>query len=107
MGNETQSFADSRGIKLLNSTPYYAQADGQAEATNKMVINIVEKMVKENPRNQDTLLFKAFWAYQRSKMSSTRVTPFMLTYGHDAMLPMEVTIQSTRRALQNYLEPSN
>ena len=44
-GNETQAFADSRGIKILNSTPYYAQANGQAEATNKMVINIVEKMV--------------------------------------------------------------
>ena len=35
------------------------------------------------------------------------VTPFMLTYGQDVMLPMEVIVQSTRRALQNYLEPVN
>ena len=51
MGNETLAFADNRGIKILNSTPYYAQANGQAEATNKIVINIIEKMVKENPRS--------------------------------------------------------
>ena len=32
IGNETLSFAESRGIKILNSTPYYAQANGQVEA---------------------------------------------------------------------------
>ena len=47
VGNETLAFAKSRGIKILNSTPYYAQVNGQAEATNKMVINLIEKMVKE------------------------------------------------------------
>ena len=31
----------------------------------------------------------------------------MLTYGYDAMLPIEVIIQSAKRALQNYLEPVN
>ena len=41
IGKITQAFTDSRGIKLLNSTPYYAQANGQVEATNEMVINIV------------------------------------------------------------------
>ena len=46
-------------------------------------------------------------AYQTSKRSSTRVTPFLLTYGQDAMLPMEVLVRSTRRALQNYLKPAN
>ena len=104
VGNETLAFANSRGIKILNSTPYYAQANGQAEETNKTVINIVEKMVKEKPRNWDTLLFKALWAYRTSKRSSIGVTPFMLTYGHDVILPMKIIVWSARRALQNYLE---
>ena len=30
-----------------------------------------------------------------------------LTYGQDAILPMEVLVRSSRRTLQNYLEPSN
>jgi hypothetical protein len=28
-------------IKLLNSSPYYAQANGQAEASNKVLIKII------------------------------------------------------------------
>jgi transposase InsO family protein len=34
--SEFREFAESMGIKLLNSSPYYAQANGQAEASNKI-----------------------------------------------------------------------
>jgi hypothetical protein len=30
------------GIKLLNYSPYYAQANGQAEASNRIMIKIKE-----------------------------------------------------------------
>ena len=53
------------------------------------------------------MLSEALWAYRTSKRSSTGVTPFLLTYGQDAMLPMKVYVRSARRALQNYLEPAN
>ena len=53
------------------------------------------------------MLSEALWAYWTSKRSSTGVMLFLLTYGQDAMLPMEVLVQSARRALQNYLEPAN
>ena len=53
------------------------------------------------------MLSEAFWAYRTSKRSSTGDMPFMLTYGHDAMLPMEVMVRSARRALQNYSKPVN
>ena len=92
---------------MLFRSPYYAQANGQAEATNKTVINIIEKMIKENPRSWDTVLSEALWAYWTSKRSSTGVTPFLLTYGQDVMLPMEVYVRSAKRALQNYLQPAN
>ena len=35
--DEFEEFATGIGIKLLNSSPYYAQAYGQAEASNKGV----------------------------------------------------------------------
>ena len=107
MVNETLALADSRGIKILNSTPYYEQANGQAGATNKTVINFIEKIVKENTRSWHIMLSEVLSAYRTSKKSSTGVTPFMLTYGHDAMLPMKVIIRSARRAIQNYLELIN
>jgi hypothetical protein len=36
-------FAASLKIMLLNSSPYYAQAIGQAEATNKILVRLIKK----------------------------------------------------------------
>ncbi|PRQ31678.1 putative ribonuclease H-like domain-containing protein [Rosa chinensis] len=90
-------------ITMQQSTPYYAQANGQAEATNKVLIQIVEKMIQENPRDWHNLLSETLWAYQISKRSATGTTPFALTYGHDAILSMEMTVRSLRVAMQNNL----
>jgi transposase InsO family protein len=43
-------YANSLGIKLLNSSPYYAQANGQAEAANKSIIKLMKCKIDENPR---------------------------------------------------------
>ena len=43
-------FAESYKIKLLNSSPYYAQANGHAESSNKILIKLVKKKIEENPR---------------------------------------------------------
>jgi transposase InsO family protein len=39
---EFEEYANSLGIKLLNSSPYYAQAIGQAEAANKGIIKLIK-----------------------------------------------------------------
>jgi transposase InsO family protein len=39
--SEFGEFAESMGIKLLNSSPYNAQANGQAVASNKIMIKII------------------------------------------------------------------
>ena len=93
------------GIQLIISTPFYAQANGQAEAFNKVRIRILEKMLEENPKDWHRILSKTLWAYRTSKRSSTRVSPFSLTYGQDAVLPMEVVVSSFRVSKKNYLTP--
>ena len=44
---EFRDFAASMGIKLLNSSPYYAQAYGQAEASNQIMIKLIKKKIEE------------------------------------------------------------
>ena len=44
-------FAKDYGIQLIKSTLFYAQANGQAEASNKVLINILEKMIEDNPKD--------------------------------------------------------
>ncbi|XP_038679461.1 uncharacterized protein LOC119980737 [Tripterygium wilfordii] len=72
-GGEFRLFAEDFGIKLINLTPYYPQANGQAEANNKVIISMLEKMMDDNPRV------------------------------HDVVLPMEIVIPSLRVARQNSL----
>ncbi|KAK2416116.1 protein NYNRIN [Trifolium repens] len=87
-GRKMQEFAQEIGFKLLTSTPYYAQANGQVEAANKIIINLIKKTQK--PRNWHKTLDQVLWACRNSPKESTSTTPFRLTYGHDAVLPIEI-----------------
>ena len=77
ISKEVRAFAESYKIKLLNSSPYYAQANGQAESSNKILIKLVKKKIEENP--------------------------FELVYGQEAVLPVEVNLDAYRLAKQNDL----
>ncbi|CAL9028694.1 unnamed protein product [Prunus brigantina] len=95
--------AETFKFKLLQSTPYYAQANGQAESSNKVIINIIRKMLEKNPKQWHEKLSETLWAYRTSKREATGMTPYALTYGHDAILPMEIAVQSLRIAYQHDL----
>ncbi|CAL8086815.1 unnamed protein product [Prunus armeniaca] len=58
-------------FKLLQSTPYYAQANGQAESSNTVIINIIRKMLKKNPKQRHEKLSETLWAYKTSKREGT------------------------------------
>jgi hypothetical protein len=40
---QVREFANSYKVKLLNSSPYYAQANGQADSSNKTFINSLRR----------------------------------------------------------------
>ncbi|XP_043725717.1 uncharacterized protein LOC122672287 [Telopea speciosissima] len=52
------------------------------------------------------MLSKALWAFRTSQWTSTGTTPFTLTYGHDAVLPVEVSVRSAQVAVQQGLTPT-
>jgi hypothetical protein len=76
--------------KLLNSSRYYAQANGQAKASNKVIIKIIKKRIKDNPRRWHEKLSEALWAHRTSRHGAMKVTPFELVYGQEVVLPMEI-----------------
>ena len=104
-GDEMTYFAKDYGIQLIRSTIFYAQENGQIEASNKVLINILEKMLEDNPRDWHKILFETLWAYRTSKRDSTWVSPYSLIYGHDVVLPMEVVVPSLRVSKHNGLNP--
>ncbi|XP_050916359.1 uncharacterized protein LOC127131481 [Lathyrus oleraceus] len=95
-GRKMQEFPKEMGFKLLTSTPYCAQANGQVKAANKVVIGLIKKHVGKKPRNWHKTLDQILWACQASPKEATNSTPFRLAFGHDAVLPVEIYLQSTR-----------
>jgi hypothetical protein len=61
MSQQFREFASSLKTKLLNSSPYYAQANGQAKASNKIVIGLIKKKIEERPRRWHEVLSEALW----------------------------------------------
>jgi hypothetical protein len=48
-------------------------------------------------------LSEALWAHRISKHSATKVSPFELVYGQEAVLPVEISLNDVRFARQNDL----
>ncbi|XP_024195615.1 uncharacterized protein LOC112198726 [Rosa chinensis] len=83
MGGDVEKLVNDYDIQFIHSTPYYAQSNGQVEW-------------------HDTL-YETLWAYHTSKRNPTATTPYALMFGHDAVLPLEVNVESLRVQDQHHL----
>jgi hypothetical protein len=92
MSHQVHEFAESLKIKLLRSSPYYAQANGQAECSKKILIKLIKKKTEEHPKKWHEVLSEALWAHRISKHSTTKVTSFELVYGEEVILSVEVNL---------------
>jgi len=103
LSDEFVQFVDIMGIKLLNSSPYYAQANGQAEASNKSLIKLIKRKISDFPRQWHTKLAEALSSYRMACHGSIQVPPYKLVYGHEAVLPWESVTGSRIIDLQDKL----
>ncbi|XP_070050897.1 uncharacterized protein [Nicotiana tomentosiformis] len=70
--------------------------DGQAESTNKIIINNLKKRLEESKGNWLEVLPRVLWAYRITAKACTGETPFLLVYGSEALIPVEIGEPSTR-----------
>ena len=93
-----RDFCSGLGIKNQFSYPGHPQASGQMEVTNWTLLKIIKTKLDDVKGAWPEELPNVLWAYRTTTRTPTRETPFRLTYGTEAVIPVEVGVTSTRRA---------
>ena len=97
---DSQSFRDfcSRlGIKNQFSSLGHPQANGQTKVTNQTLLKIIKAQLEDAKGVWPEELPNVLWAYRTTARTPTGETPFKLTYGTKAIIPVEMGITSMRR----------
>ena len=92
-----RSFCSNLGIKNKYSSPRHPQANGQTEVTNRSLLRLIKSRLVGAMGAWPEELPNVLWAYRTPTRTPTRETPFNLTYGAEAVIPVEVGLTSFRR----------
>ena len=83
------------GIRILNSSPYNAQANGHPKSTNNIWIWHIKRKLNL-PRRWHEVVSEASWANRISRHAAIEVTPYVMIYGQEVVLPVEVDMPAFR-----------
>jgi hypothetical protein len=64
---------------------------------------LIKKKISDNPKHWHKIFSETLWAHRISKHSATKVSPFELVYGQEAVLHVEISLNAVRFARQNDL----
>ena len=81
------------------STPAYPQGNGQAEAVNKVIVNGLKKILDDAKGRWVEELPHVLWTYRTTPHKSTGETPFAMTYGAEAVIPLEAGFPTLKTSL--------
>ena len=77
------------GITNRYSIQAYPQGNGQVEAVNKVIVSGLKKRLDDAKGKWVEELPHIFWTYRTTSCESTGETPFSMTYGAEAVIPLE------------------
>ncbi|KAK9075696.1 hypothetical protein SSX86_004025 [Deinandra increscens subsp. villosa] len=102
IGKRTTNFYASWGIKMITSTPIHPQANGQAESSNKIIINNLKKKLGSKKGKWAEELPFVLWADRITPKNATGQTPFSLVFGAEVVIHTEMVLPT---AMINFQDP--
>ncbi|XP_025676380.1 uncharacterized protein [Arachis hypogaea] len=97
-------FLTGLGIRQKFSSVEHPQTNGQAESANKIILLGLKKRLDNKKGAWADELASVLWSYRTTEQSSTKETPFQLTYELDAVIPVEIGEPSPRLLLKGVEE---
>ena len=87
------------GIWNRYSTPAYPQGNGQAKSVNKVIVSGLKKSLDEVKGRWVEELPHVLWTYRTTPYHLTRKTLFSMTYGFEAVIPLETGFSMLRTSM--------
>ncbi|WVZ93706.1 hypothetical protein U9M48_039666 [Paspalum notatum var. saurae] len=85
-----RSLWNKLGTKLLFSTTFHPQTDGQTEVVNRTLSTMLRAVLDKNLRRWEDCLPHIEFAYNRATHSSTKMCPFQIVYGNIPRAPIDL-----------------
>ena len=89
------------GITDRYSIPAYPQGNGQAETINKIIVNGLKERLDDAKGRWVEELSHVLWTYRTTPRRSIGETPFLMTYGAEAVIPLETDFPMLRTSSFN------
>ena len=96
-----RTYCGELGITNRYSTPVYPQGNGQAEAVNKVIVSGLKKRLNDAKGKWVEELPHVLWTYRITHRRSTGETLFSMTYGDEAVIPLETGFPTSRTSSFN------
>ena len=100
-----RDFCEKYGITAKYTSVAHPQSNGQVEAINKTLMDSLKAKVDRFSGKWAEELPGILWGYRTTRRSPAEESPFRLTFGLEAVLPIELELPNIR--VQSYDEMVN
>ena len=102
---EFTSWCAEKGIMNKFASVAHPQSNGQVEVTNRTIVDGIKKKLASAKGKWAELLDEVLWAYRVTPRAATKRSPYEMTFGMEAMTPVEMLHNSPR--VVSYAEDEN
>ncbi|XP_071933157.1 uncharacterized protein [Coffea arabica] len=100
-----QEWCSELGIQQHFTSVGHPQANGQVENANRTILHGLKTRIEPAHIGWLDELSTILWAYRTTPQTATQETPFVLTYGVEAVIPAKIGVPSGR--VQHFVAQNN
>ena len=100
VGEVLECLSGMLDYEKLHTLSYRPQSNGQVERMNRTLLQQLSCMCGDKPRTWDQMIPHIFSAYRCCVQKSTGQTPYMMVYGEERKLPVDLQYETQRRSME-------